>query len=126
MYILFCLQTGPIYLKVSSQILVDVQMLFHWYENSLVLLMGQPGRIDFISSPMSQFLKLESVLAKIMDLYLPSHFSIFLRLTVHVFIRVSRILFQNNIVLSVLYGHKSYVMLWSKKKKKDTIDKYEI
>lgn len=112
MYILFCLQTGRIYLKVISQILVDVQMLFHWSESSSVLPMGQPGRIDFTSSPMSQFLKLESVLAKIMDLYLPSHFLIFLRLTVHVFIGVSRILFENNIVLSVSYGHKSYVMLW--------------
>lgn len=93
MYILFCLQTGPIYLKVISQISVEVQMLLHWYENSLVLLLGQLGRIDFISSSMSQFLKLESVLAKIVGSYLPSHFLILLRGTVHAFIGVSRILF---------------------------------
>lgn len=78
-YILFCVRTGPVYLKEISQILVEVQMLFHWYENSLVLLMGQHGRIDFISSPMSQFLKLENVWVKIMDLYLPSHSLILLR-----------------------------------------------
>ena len=106
MYILFCVQTGPVYLNVISQILVEVQMLFHWYENSLVLLMGQPGRIDFITSPISQFLKLESVLVKIMDSYLASHSLILLRGTVHVFIGVSRILFRKNILLSVWYGHE--------------------
>lgn len=113
MYILFCVRTGPVYLKVISQILVEVQMLFHWYENSSVLLIGQHGRIDFISSPMSQFLKLENVWVKIMDLYLPNHYLILLGGgTVHLFIGVSRILFQNNTVLSVLYGLEPYVMLW--------------
>lgn len=47
--------------------------------------------------------------------------------TVHLFIGVSRILFQNNTVLSVLYGLEPYVMLWwKKKKKKDIMGKYEI
>lgn len=31
-YALFCLQTGPIDLRVISQILVEVQMFIHWHE----------------------------------------------------------------------------------------------
>lgn len=71
MYVLFCLQTGPIDLKVISQILVEVQTFIRWNE-TLVLLVRQPDGTDLMSSLMLLFLTL--VLVKIIHLYLPNHF----------------------------------------------------
>ena len=71
MYILFCLQTAPIDLKVISQVLVEVQTFIRWNE-TLVLLVRQPDGIDLMSSLMLLLLTL--VLVKIIHLYLPNHF----------------------------------------------------